>query len=162
MIIYSHKFDLIVKLIMGALLISIANIFDFRHLEQQLISDYNLKTSQGQFITTLGIIAELVLLWFVLYLPYLSPLASSLYMRFTLKTPVSWAMAKQLSPFLSPSLRTMQWYPMLFIKDLPEEERMEALMELINHLKNNNHARPYLFSIKNKDFQYSIKVSKID
>ena len=133
MIIYSHKFDLIVKLIMFALLVSTMFLFDFDYLEQQLVSQFNLKASQGTYIIFLGIIAELVILWFILYLPFLSPLASWFYMRFTLKTPVTWTMAKQLSPFLSINLRTMQWMPMLFIKDLPEEKRMEALMEIINH-----------------------------
>lgn len=145
MIVYSHKFDLIVKLILFALFFSTMLVFDIDHVKQQMVSQFNLKTSQAEFIFLLGFLAELVLLWFILYLPFLSPLASMCYMRFTLKTPVSWTMAKQLAPFLSINFPSMQWMPLLFIKDLPEEERMAALTEIINHAKKENTSRFDLF-----------------
>ena len=73
------------------------------------------------------IVAALIGSWFVLYLPLLSPIASLLYARFTLKTRVSWDLAEQLAPLLRPNMWTMEWLPMLAIKVLPEEKRVEAL-----------------------------------
>lgn len=135
-----------VKLIMVALLFSTLFIFDIDQLEQQLISQFNIKTSQVGFIIGSVFVAGLIILWFVLYLPFLSPLASMLYMRFTLKTAVPWSMAKQLSPFLSVHLPTSEWFPMLFIKELPEEKRMAALTEVINQpLPRQNNSRFDLF-----------------
>lgn len=145
MILYSHKFDFIAKLILAALLIATLFFFDIKHLEQQILSQFNLKMSQATFIIYLGILAEMIILWLLLYLPFLSPLASWFYMRFTLKTKVSWTMAKQLSPFLTINFPSMQWMPLLFIKDLPEEERMAALTDIIHHAKKENTSRFDLF-----------------
>ena len=134
--IYSHKYDLIAKYLLFAIAVATLIGFEFDTLKAQLVQQFDLKASQGDFIFFLVTGVIFVGLWFTLYLPILSPLASWFYVRYTLKTPITWTMAKDLSPLLRPNLRTMQWIPMETVKDLPEEMRVAALTDILNHSKN--------------------------
>lgn len=134
--IYSHKYDLIAKYLLVAIAVAPLIGFEFDTLTAQWVQQYHLKASQGNFILFLFGCIILVVLWFTLYLPILSPLASWFYVRYTLKTPITWAMAKELSPLLRPNFWTMLWMPMTSIKDLPEEMRVAALNDILNHSKN--------------------------
>lgn len=133
--IYSHKYDLIAKYLLVAIAVAPLIGFEFDTLTAQWVQQFDLKASQGDFILFLFGCTILVVLWFILYLPILSPLASWFYVRYTLKTPITWAMAKDLSPLLRPSLLTMEWIDMKSVKDLPEEMRIAALNHILNHSK---------------------------
>ena len=101
-----------------------------------IIYSFKVTTSQVDYVLYAIVLVAFIVSWFSLYRPFLSPLSSLLYVRFTLKTSIDWDLAKQLSPLLRPNFRTNQWFPLRHVKELPAEKRVEALQQAVNHYFN--------------------------
>jgi hypothetical protein len=70
-----------------------------------------------------------------IYLPLLSPVAAWCYLRFSLKTPVSWEVARQVESLFRPTLKRLEWYPLKELKTIPPEERLPTLLSFFNQIQ---------------------------
>jgi ABC-type transport system involved in cytochrome bd biosynthesis fused ATPase/permease subunit len=111
MLFYSHTWDGLLKLISLALLIVAAVHWD---LDQRLHS-------------VALMIGLLVVLWVVLYRQFISILSSWLYARISLHTKVTFTEAKTLRKLFQLDL-SARWIPMKEIKNLPFDQRHDALL----------------------------------
>jgi len=111
MLFYSHIWDGLLKLISLVLLIVTAVHWD---LDQRLHS-------------VALMIGLLVVLWLVLYRQYISILSSWLYARMSLHTNVTFTEAKALRKLFQLDV-SAKWIPMKEIKNLPTDQRHDALL----------------------------------
>ena len=111
MLFYSHIWDGLLKLISLVLLIVAAVHWD---LDQRLHS-------------VALMISLLVVLWLVLYRQYLSILSSWLYARLSLYTNVTFTEAKALRKLFQLDV-SAKWIPLKEIKNLPTDQRHDALL----------------------------------
>jgi hypothetical protein len=129
MILHTHFFDYIAKLLLVALAVAIFFIIRLDYWQDLLISHGGLKEAQANLILFVFICIGIVLpLIAFVYLPLLSPVAAWFYLWFSLKTPVSWPMAQKVESLFRPTLKRAHWYPMTHLKDLPVEDREPELL----------------------------------
>ena len=111
MILYSHLWDLILKVTLLAALFVVA--VPVLHVDESL----------GLW----PMIGILVILWLVIYRQGLSTIASWLYARVNLGADVSLAEARQLSRLFQLDL-SGKWIPLNEVRRLPKGERRNALL----------------------------------
>ena len=111
MLFYSHIWDGLLKLISLVLLVLAAVHWD---LDQRLHS-------------VALMISLLVVLWLVLYRQYISILSSWLYARMSLHTNVTFTEAKALRKLFQLDV-SVKWIPMKELKNLPTDQRHDALL----------------------------------
>ncbi|MBK8426746.1 MAG: hypothetical protein IPL27_12590 [Lewinellaceae bacterium] len=135
MILYSHFYDFIAKLILVALLVACLFIIRPEYWESLMIAQWGLQAGMAKFLMISFVCILVVpLVWFV-YLPWLSPAAAWCYLRFSLKTPVSWEDARQLESLFRPTLKRIHWFPMTELKNLRPEERKPELLRFFDQIK---------------------------
>jgi len=135
MLIYSHFYDFIAKLILIALLVACLFIIRPEYWESLMIAQWGLQAGMAKFLMiSLVCILVVPLVWFV-YLPWLSPAAAWCYLRFSLKTPVSWELAKQVESLFRPTLPRLPWFPLTELKNLAPEERKPQLLRFFDQIK---------------------------
>ncbi len=135
MILYSHFYDLIAKLLVVVLLVACLFIIEPEQWETFLVTQWGMKASLAEFLTVLSIsIIAIPIIWLV-YLPWLSPAAAWCYLRFSLKTQVSWEVAKEVESLFRPTLKRMEWYPLSELKNLPQAERVPELLRFFNYIQ---------------------------
>lgn len=136
MLIYSTFYDFLVKLVLIAILIAALVVINPSYWIEGMASLWSLKHSQAEFLFFIffcvGIVLPL-LVW--VYVPLLSPAAAWCYLRFSLKTPVSWEVARQVESLFRPTLKRLEWYPLKELKTLPPEERLSELLRFFQHLQ---------------------------
>lgn len=110
MILYSHFWDLILKV---GLLLALLAILVSAHLDESL----------GVW----PMIGILVILWVVIYRQGLSTIASWLYARVNLGADVSLSEARRLTRLFQLDL-SGKWIPLKEVKNLPKAERRKALL----------------------------------
>jgi hypothetical membrane protein len=114
MVLYSHVWDLILKLLLlVALLALLVGVF---HLDQRL--------------GVLPMIVILVVLFLVIYRQLISTLSAWLYARLSLGTSLSLAQAAQLARLVQLDT-AMKWIPLKDVKKLPPQQRQEAVMAAV-------------------------------
>ena len=135
MLIYSHFYDFIAKLILIALLVACLFIIRPEYWESLMIAQWGLQAGMAKFLMISFVCILVVpLVWFV-YLPWLSPAAAWCYLRFSLKTPVSWEVAKQVESLFRPTLKRTHWFPLTELKSIPPAERIPTLLRFFDHLQ---------------------------
>ena len=135
MLIYSHFYDFIAKLILIALLVACLFIIRPEYWESLMIAQWGLQAGMAKFLMISFVCILVVpLVWFV-YLPWLSPAAAWCYLRFSLKTPVSWELAKQVESLFRPTLKRLHWFPLKELKNLAPEERTPTLLRFFDQLQ---------------------------
>jgi hypothetical protein len=136
MIFYSHIYDFIAKLVLVAIATALLFLIDPPYWIQGLLSVWVLKKSQAEFLVFLFFCIAVILPLFAwVYRPLLSPAAAWCYLRFSLKTPVTWATACEVESLFRPTLKRLEWYPMKDLKTLPPEERLPELLHFFHHLQ---------------------------
>jgi hypothetical protein len=136
-IIYSNLYDFLAKLILVIAMVAILTAIEPPYWIEGMASLWSLKKSQAEFLFFIFFFIAIVLpllIW--VYIPLLSPAAAWCYLRFSLKTPVSWGIARQVESLFRPTLNRLDWYPLKEIKTLPPEERLPELLRFFHHLKN--------------------------
>ena len=135
---YSHTYDFLAKLLLFVLMVATFFILQIDHWQQFMMTHWGLREGQVMFFIIVTITAFFLLpLFAFVYLPFLSPAAAWCYLRFSLKTPVSWAIAKKTESLFRPTLKRMQWFPLKDLKEIPQEEREEALLLFFNEVQSN-------------------------
>jgi hypothetical protein len=107
-------------------------LFLFLGRELQLLLGYEHWTSLAQTIAVialfLGSLIAAGLVGYAFATRFFHPLSSFLYVRLSLRTPITWRDALYLAFLLSPN-DTKRWYPMREVRQLPVGERREALLK---------------------------------
>ena len=116
MVLYSHIWDLILKLALLALLLGLA-----------------IALHADGSIGVPAMIAIIVVLWLVIYRQGLSTVASWMYARLSLGAPVSLGDARQLTRLFQLDV-AMKWVPLKEVKKLPKKERRKALLDALDTL----------------------------
>ena len=125
---YSHVYDLFAKLLILAILVATLFIFQVDKWQSLMINHWGLREGQTIFFISLALGLFAIPLLLFVYLPVLAPAAGWCYLRFSLKTPVSWAVAKKTESMFRPTLKRLEWLPLTDLKKLPEEEREATLL----------------------------------
>ena len=116
MILYTHIFDFLMKLLAVFMFIGISLVIKSLG-------------SVAAISVLVSILITLPVYWFVL-----RPISSWLYAKFLLKSKLNFSQARQSSILFSPILNMSKWYPMKDIKKLPESERASAIVNKSNEL----------------------------
>jgi hypothetical protein len=124
MLIFSHIWDALLKLISVAALITMAISLNLAERIQRT----GIATESRSGIAMVGIV---VVLWLILYRHYLSILSSWLYARMSLRTNISFNEAKMLRKLFQLDL-SATWIPLRDIKKLPSDQRHDALLLALN------------------------------
>jgi len=136
MIVYSHLYDLLVKLVLITLIATILILLSPSLWIQGMVLQWGLKPSQAEFVFLIFLFVVVALPMFAwVYVPLLSPAATWCYLRFSLKTPVTWEIARAVESLFRPTLKRLQWYPMKELKSLPVEARLSELLRIFHHLQ---------------------------
>lgn len=134
---YSHVYDLFAKLLILAILVASLFILQVDKWQSLMITQWGLREGQIIFFISLAVGLFAIPLFLFLYLPFLSPAAAWCYLRFSLKTPVSWAIAKKTESMFRPTLKRLEWLPLTNLKKLPEEEREATLLAVFEDFQLN-------------------------
>jgi hypothetical protein len=126
MLIFSHIWDALLKLISVAALITMAISLNLA----ERIQSTGIATESGSGIAMVGIV---VAVWLILYRQYLSILSSWLYARMNLRANISFNEAKMLRRLFQLDL-SATWIPLRDIKKLPSDQRHDALLLALNTL----------------------------
>lgn len=126
MLIFSHIWDALLKLISVAALITMAISLNL----PERIQSTGIATESGSGIAMVGMV---VAVWLILYRQYLSILSSWLYARMNLRTNISFNEAKMLRKLFQLDL-SATWIPLRDIKKLPSDQRHDALLLALNTL----------------------------
>jgi len=136
MLLYSHFYDFIAKLILVAMLAVFLFIIRPEYWESLMVVHWGFKPSLAKWMMILSLcVLFLVPMLLYVYLPWLSPAAAWCYLRFSLKTPVSWEVAKQVESLFRPTLKRTHWFPMTELKNIPPAERMPELLRFFEQLQ---------------------------
>ena len=135
MLLYSHFYDFIAKLMLVALLVAFLFIIRPEYWEKLMIVQWGLQAGMAKFLMISFVCILVVPLARFVYLPWLSPAAAWCYLRFSLKTPVSWEMAKQVESLFRPTLKRLHWFPLKELKNLNPEERKPELLRFFDQIK---------------------------
>lgn len=135
MLLYSHFYDFIAKLMLVALLVAFLFIIRPEYWEKLMIAQWGLQAGMAKFLMISFVCILVVPLARFVYLPWLSPAAAWCYLRFSLKTPVSWEMAKQVESLFRPTLKRLHWFPLKELKNLNPEERKPELLRFFDQIK---------------------------
>src|SRR5229473_2358575 len=126
MLVYSHIWDALLKLISVAALMILAVSL---HLAERIQSTGIATQSVSEF----AMFAIPVTVWVILYRQYLSTLSSWLYARMSLGTNINFNEAKMLRKLFQLDL-SGTWLPLRDIKKLPSDQRHDALLLALNTL----------------------------
>ncbi len=126
MLVYSHIWDALLKLISVAALMILAVSL---HLAERIQSTGIATQSVSEF----AMFAIPVAVWVILYRQYLSTLSSWLYARMSLGTNINFNEAKMLRKLFQLDL-SGTWLPLRDIKKLPSDQRHDALLLALNTL----------------------------
>ena len=126
MLVYSHIWDALLKLISVAALMIMAVSLNLA----ERIQSTGIATESRSGIAMVGIV---VVLWLILYRQYLSILSSWLYARMSLGTNINFNEAKMLRKLFQLDL-SGTWLPLRDIKKLPSDQRHDALLLALNTL----------------------------
>lgn len=116
MVLYSHIWDLILKLALLAVLLALA-----------------ITLHADRSFGVPAMIAIVVVLWLVIYRQGLSTIASWIYARLSLQAPISLGDARRLTRLFQLDV-AMKWVPLKEVKKLPKEERRKALLDALDTL----------------------------
>ncbi len=132
---YSHFYDFIAKLLVMALLAACLFIINADYWENLMIAQWGFQPSLAKWMMILFLAVLAVPIGWFIYLPWLSPAAAWCYLRFSLKTPVSWEVAKQVESLFRPTLKRTHWFPLKELKNLAPEERTPTLLRFFDQLQ---------------------------
>ncbi len=132
---YSHFYDFIAKLFVMALLAACLFIINAHYWENLMVAQWGFKPSLAKWMMILFLAVLAVPIGWFIYLPWLSPAAAWCYLRFSLKTPVSWEVAKQVESLFRPTLKRTHWFPLTELKSIPPAERIPELLRFFDQIQ---------------------------
>lgn len=123
--IWSHRFDLLFKLLVVAALVAVPIVLD---TPPPALVPAGIPPQYVE-LTFFGMVAAVLAVgWVLVWRPFLGPAATWLYVWRTLGVRPGWRDARELAVLFSPSLSDgLNWYPCSDVAALPEPQRLPEL-----------------------------------
>lgn len=120
MILYTHGFDLLMKLVVLAAILLL-----WMGLYESGIAPVD---PSKTLISFLLFAAGALVLYVLLYGFFFKPVGNYLYVRISLRTAAGWRDMKRLDPLFCFD-KQLQWCPMKEVRELPREQRRQYLLQ---------------------------------